>query len=292
MRGLLVKALLRLMAWLPLDAQHAIGTLLGMLLAWFPNTLHRVSAVNLQLCYPELDTRTRLLRASLIELGKSAAELGALWGWRPERLFVRVARTEGEDAMRAALAGGRGVIVLAPHLGAWELAGLYCARLGPMTSLYRPLRLAALDEFVKRARERSGARLVPATAAGIRALHQALARGEMIGILPDQEPGFGSGTFAPFFAQAALTMTLASRLAEKHHPAVFCVYAERLPRTRGYALHFVPVVNDITQPGAAGAAALNAEVECAVRRLPAQYQWSYKRFRSQPEGGVNPYRRG
>ena len=292
MRARLIKWLLRAFAALPLRAAQALGAALGLLLAVTPNTARRITAINLALCFPELDenTRARLARRSLIETGKTAAETGALWFWDKPRLLELMRTVSGKEAADAALQRGRGVIFISPHLGAWEMAGLYISAHYPMTTLYRPPRLAALEELSRAARARLGARVVPTDAGGIRALYQGLARGEVLGILPDQNPEPGSGVFAPFFGVPAYTMVLIARLARKTGAAVFTAYAQRLPRGAGYHLHFQPVPEAIASADPEQAAALlNQAIEACVRACPEQYQWSYKRFRVRPEGSGKVY---
>jgi KDO2-lipid IV(A) lauroyltransferase len=199
--------------------------------------------------------------------------------------------SQGEQHLQAALQQGRGVILLTPHLGAWEMAGLYASQHYPITSLYRPPRLQGLAPMIKRGRERLGARLVPTDRQGIRALFQALKRGEVVGILPDQVPGeAGTGVFAPFFAQPAYTMTLVARLAHKTGAPVIFTYAERLPNALGFQVHFLPAPAGIDSADLVLAAtALNAGVMQCVQRCLTQYQWSYKRFKTVPPGSRSPY---
>ena len=144
---------------------------------------------------------------------------------------------------------------------------------------------------MRAARERVGAHLVATGASGVRALHAALQRGGMIGILPDQDPRDGAGVFAPFFGIPAKSMTLLSRLAARSGAAVFLTTAERLPDAAGFRLDFERLPEAVGDVDAEQAAlALNQALEQRVRRQPAQYQWCYKRFRSQPEGGARFYR--
>ncbi|QKQ25246.1 lysophospholipid acyltransferase family protein [Candidatus Reidiella endopervernicosa] len=103
-----------------------------------------------------------------------------------ERALKTLVEVEGESILNAAVERGKGIILALPHLGCWEMVGLYGADRMPMTSLYRPLRLGGLDQLVRSGRERNGATLVPTDASGIRSLYQALKRGELIAILPDQ----------------------------------------------------------------------------------------------------------
>jgi len=292
MRARLINRLLRACATLPLPLAHAVGTAIGWGLILIPNELRRISRINIPLCLPELTPaqQRRLIRASLIESGKTMTEAGALWLWPDARLLALVKNTRGEEHMRAALGSGKGAILAVPHLGAWEMIGLYCSAHYPMTSLYRPPRLAKMDEVVRHGRERLGAKLVPADAGGVRALYQALHRGELVGMLPDQEPGAGNGVFAPLFGIRANSMVLLSRLAIKTGAAVIFGFAERLPRGQGYRLHFIPAPPAINEePLEQSVAVMNMMAERLVRQKPEQYQWGYRRFRTRPEGEEKIY---
>ena len=287
-----ITGLLRLTALLPLPLTHAIGALLGWLLWRIPSAPRRIAARNLALCFPELTPteRDRLLRRNLMETGRGLLELGPLWLWPGQRVLALVrGSVAGEEALAATVRQQRGAILLTPHLGAWEMAGLYYSSRHPLTILYRPSRLG-LDELSVRGRGRVGGKVVATDARGVRALLTSLRNGEILGILPDQDPGEESGVFAPFFGIAANTMTLVSRLALKTSVPVFLTWAERLPRGRGYALH-LRALPEVTAAASleVSAAALNQGVEAAVRSLPAQYLWVYKRFKTRPPGEAKLY---
>lgn len=293
-RGGMVVRLLRGLARLPLPFFHAAGALMGWATAALPNRTRRLTETNLALCFPGLDRRTRrrLARAGLRETGKTIAETLPLWLADGDRVLGMVRGATGKEAVDAAMAAGRGVILAGPHLGAWEMIGLYASAHWPITSLFRPPRQAAIAEVMHASRERLGATLVPTDASGVRALAQALRRGELVGILPDQDPHDPDGVFAPFFGIPANTMTLLTRFAARSGAPVFIAWAERLPWGRGYHIHFEPVPEAVADPDPrTAAAALNAAVEAAVRRRPEQYQWGYKRFRTRPRGEVRIYRR-
>ncbi|ALP54336.1 hypothetical protein Tel_14935 [Candidatus Tenderia electrophaga] len=294
MRANLIRALLHLSARLPLRFNHLCGALLGRWLMLGDNELKRVAQTNLNVCFPELNPaqRQRLLRQNLAETGKAFFESGRLWLGNQQRFAELVATVHGGQHLQHALAQSKGVILAIPHLGNWEVIGLYCSSHYPMTSLYRPPRQAALDALIRRAREHFGAKLVPTTAKGVRALYQALAHNEVVAILPDQDPRDSGGQFAPFFGIQANTMTLLSRLAGKSGATVLCCYAERLPRARGFAIHFAPAPDALyAKDLETSLTALNQMVEQAVRRLPTQYQWGYKRFRTRPAGEADIYDR-
>ena len=292
-RRSLLADLLRLSALLPLPLAHGIGAWLGWLLWLIPqNAPRKLSARNLSLCFPEASPAERdaLLRQNLQETGKLLLELGPLWLWRGERALGLVrGSVAGEEALADAVREKRGAILLTPHLGSWEMVGLYYSSRHPLTILYRPSRLG-LDELSVRGRGRLGGKVVATDARGVRSLLTALRNGEILGILPDQDPGDEGGVFAPFFGISASTMTLVSRLTRNTGAPVFLTWAERLPRGRGFALH-LRALPEVTAAGSLeeSAAALNRGVEAAVRSLPAQYLWAYKRFKTRPPGEPKLY---
>lgn len=281
----LVRASFALLARLPLPLNHALGGFLGWWTWVLPTRLRRVSLANLERCYPQAPPRwrRRVARRSLMETGKALTEGPWLWRAGPERIQGLLRQGEGEDHLTAALVQGRGAFFVSPHLGSWEFAGLHAAAFGPMTSLYRPPRLQALDAPLRAARQATGARLVPTDRSGIRRIRQALAEGGIVGLLPDQTPKGGGGVFAPFFGQPALTMTLLPRLARARRIPVVFAFAERLPRAQGYRYHCIPAPEALYDPDPhRAAAALNRAVETLVRRCPEQYVWSYRRFTARP----------
>jgi len=286
-RVVVIRLLLRLMSLLPLFVTHALGVGLGNLFNRFNNQMRHVARCNIDRCFPEWtpQQRSQLVRESLQETIKAALETGGLWLWSPEYILAKIQEVSGASLLEEAVARGKGVILAAPHLGAWEVAGLYCSRYGPMTFLYRPPRIQKLDNLIREARGRAGATLVRTDAGGVRTLYKALGRGELVGILPDQDPDRASGVFAPFFGVQANTMTLLSRLAAKTGATVLMVYAERLPKGKGYHLHFQKMDAALVEgDDVQKATCLNQAVEQCVLQQPAQYQWAYKRFKTRPEG--------
>jgi KDO2-lipid IV(A) lauroyltransferase len=284
----LVKALLHGLARLSLQRIHNIAdALAGIILRLRKSRATRTISTNIKLCFPELspEQQTQLSRECVQQSSRCFAELSALWLWSPERIMQLVKQVSGLEYLDTAMARGKGVILLTPHLGAWEMAGLFASSRYKITSLYRPPKMQGLESLVKAGRESMGARLVPTDSAGIKALFQALRRGEIAGILPDHEPSRGTGVFASFFGIQAYSMILVPRLAQKTGATVIFTFAERLPNAQGFHLHFLPADPEVSNSDlSVAAAALNAGVERCVRICPSQYQWGYKRFKSRPEG--------
>lgn len=286
----LVYLLLRLFARLPLRALHGLGAGLGHLAHWRGGRTARTVAVNLAIARPGLPpaTQAALLRETLAESGKSVAEIVKIWGGGAERALALVHEVRGEALFDAALAGGKGVIIAAPHLGCWELLNYWLCRKTAMAILYRPPRIAALEGLLRKVRGSLAPEQVRAEGAGVRTLYKRLAAGGTVGILPDQKPRAGEGAIAPFFGRDALTMVLLPRLAARTGATVLYAFAERLPRGAGYRIHLLPAPEGLADANLdVACAALNRGVEACVALAFSQYQWQYKRWSA--HGLVNPY---
>ncbi|MBK1647405.1 lysophospholipid acyltransferase family protein [Rhabdochromatium marinum] len=279
------RLLMRLLARLPLGLVHRLGAGIGWLLAWLPNRQRRNTLINISLCQPELTARAAVRQRNrcLREFGKTYLEIAHLWQRPSAEVLSLVRDTRGTEGLRRQ--PGRGLIVLSPHLGAWELAGLYLAAQGPTAIFYKPQKY--LDDLILAARKRSGATLAPITARGIRVLVQALERGDYVGILPDQAPRADKGAvFAPLFGIPAYSMLLVNRLARKTGAPVVFLFAERLKGAgAGYRIHCQPAPEAVAAADdRVAAAALNQGIEDCIRVCPEQYLWPYRRFRERPAG--------
>lgn len=285
---------MRLVSRLPMPLLQGLGAGLGWVMWRVPNRERHNAQVNLALCFPELDEPQRvvLLQQTLRHAGKTLLEMPACWLGDRAQWLSRIESAGMQAHLRGKLSAGKGLILAAPHLGNWEVGVHWLTEFaGPITILYRPPRQEWLEQILVQGRGRGNGKvsLVPTTVKGIKALYQALRRGESIAILPDQQPKKGEGgVFAPFFGQPALTMVLLSRLAAKTGAPVCLVYALREGQQfKAYWRDANPAVADPDQQVAA--AALNRDIEACVRTAPAQYQWTYRRFSIRPERQPNPY---
>lgn len=280
-KGAIIIGFLKFLSWLPLRVQQAIGGGLGWVLTKVNNSAKRVSLINLRIAYPDKTEAEikKIANQSLIETGKTVGELGAIWGWSQAKRLKLIKKVHGEDWLNQANLEN-GVIFLSPHLGCWELTVHYLVDKFPISALYQPPHIESLDKFVRDSRQTSGAKLVPTDLSGVKAMRRALKNKEALGILPDQDPGTNGGVIAPFFGYPANTMLLVNRLAQKANCPVFYIFAERLPKAQGYEIHLLPADEKIaSQDELEAATALNQGVEKCVAIAPAQYQWSYKRFK-------------
>ena len=243
----------------------------------------RTIRINLSRCLPHLSPRALESMAKKVELQTiwRMFEMPYFWfgGNRDSALVNRF----GEEALKQDFEKGKGVLVLVPHLGAWEMVNCYMGAHYPSAALYKPFKKAYQEELLRQARERYGTEMYPANLSGIKGLFGALKRGRCIGVLPDHDPGENGGEIVPFFGIPANTTTLIAKLAAKSQAPIYFAFAERLPQGLGFQLHFVKASPRLSDPDLnIAATALNLEIADLVAAYPEQYEWSYKRFRRTP----------
>ncbi len=282
-------ALLRLGAACPARWRRPAAALAARLALVLRASPASITATNLELCFPELSASERadLCLASLTETALLGMETGALLRHDVDRLDDLVVGTEGLELLEAALAEGKGVLLLVPHYGNWEFLALFLGRYD-LLALYEAPRWAALDAALRAARERGGARMLPIGRGSLRSLYRTLEAGGLAALLPDQVPARAAGLHVPFFGRSALTMTLAHRLLERTGAVALLGAARR--RAHGYQITIRPVADAVAASDPETAlAAMNQGIEALVREDPAQYQWEYRRFRRPPPGQPSPY---
>jgi KDO2-lipid IV(A) lauroyltransferase len=227
------------------------------------------------------------LHAAVRESGKNILELAFIWCAPPERVMA-CARVENWEVAQAALDSGRGVIFLTPHLGCFEIIAQAIAQRIPLTVLYRPPRKDALKPLIEGARARHNLSLAAANLSGVRILLKTLKKGAAIGLLPDQVPQQGEGVWADFFGKSAYTMTLPAKMQQMTGAEILLSYAERLPKGEGYSIRFVRFEQALDGTPEQQARSINAGMEQLIACCPAQYFWSYNRYKSPPGATAAP----
>ncbi|WP_223795693.1 lysophospholipid acyltransferase family protein [Marinobacter sp. F4216] len=287
MPGKFIKVAFHLISLLSLKSAQRVGRSLGAMAWRLGGRSVETTRKNLRACYPTVSEQEveELGRKSMQETAATALEIPLMWEWPIERCLDLIKEIEGEELLRDYQQGKQGLVLLAPHHGNWELAGLFFASRYKMAALYSPPNQPGLEDYIKTARSRTGSELVPTDRKGIVRLFSILREGGVIGILPDQTPRREGGEFAPFFGIPTITMTLASKLIQKTGAKAIVTYAQRLPGGKGFKM----VLRE-AEPGLSSKdlteslTALNRSVEKCIAEVPEQYQWEYKRFRRTAPG--------
>ena len=270
-----MKTLFRLLSGLPLFLLHTFGGLLGWLAFLASPGYRRRFLANAAQAGYSLDQ----VRGAVAQAGRMVAEVPRLWFGKPVPV-----EWEGGALVLEALARGRGLLFLTPHLGCFEVAAQsYAETFGPMTVLYRPARKAWLRGLVDSARARPGLVTAPTTLAGVKQMLKTLKAGDAVGLLPDQVPPQGMGVWAPFFGRDAYTMTLAARLAQQTGAAVLLAWSERRSGGRGFCVHVRPWQGATGADPVQAVAQVNANMERLIRECPEQYLWGYGRYKTPRE---------
>ena len=285
----MIKHLASLFARLPLPFVHLLGVGLGWAAYGLAPSYRKRLRENLDASGIAENSAqlNALIRANVAESGKAILELPFVWLRPTGDVLAKVSVADGWQAVQTAHAEGKGLIMLTPHLGSFEMIGRYLGAQFPITVLYRPPKLSWLEPIMRAGRERDQARLATTDVSGVRALLRALKRGEALGILPDQAPGAGEGVWADFFNRPAYTMTLIRRLQQRSGAPIIAMYAERLNEGRGFSLHFKRISAPLADEDVAAARQMNLAMEDLIRQCPSQYLWSYNRYKV-PSGARAP----
>ena len=278
--------------FLPLGVQAACGRGLGALLHRLARSRRQIAQRNLELCLPQWSDARRavLLREHFAWLGRSLLERGLLWHASHARLR-RLIHVEGEVTL--AETAGRPVMWLVPHFLALDVAGastqLFQKR--QVGTIYQAQSNPVMDRAIRRGRLRFKQGEVFSRHEKALPLIRAIKRGYAFFNLPDMDFGPGDAAFVPFFGVSAATLLAPSRMARSLGMLVQPVVAEMLPGGQGYRVRFLPPWKDFPGPDDEVAATrrINAFIESEIDRLPAQYLWVHRRFKTRPPGEAKLY---
>lgn len=285
---------MRFVLWLisviPLCILHPIGGFLGEVVWRCAPRFRRRMNENLRQAGYQPEAMAREVSR---QLGMQAIESGWIWK-RPHReLMQYVKATEKADRLIAdALASGRPVLFMTPHIGCFEITPVWLAQRHLqaegryMAILYRTPRKAILRPAVQKGRETPGIVPAPADLKGVRELVRAFRDGQIVGVLPDQVPSKGEGVWADFWGRKAYTMTLPLKLARQFNAIRIVAWGRRVPG-RGWVIDARRWEGDLTGDLNKDAAAMNRALEGVIRRIPEQYLWSYNRYKC-PSGVQRP----
>ena len=286
-------AVMLLASWLPSRVLWLFGIALGEFVSWFPTSNRRFAERNIELCFPSMSPaeRHRLVKRHFRLSGFSMLSLSVAWfapRWRVRR-FITV---RDQQYLDKEVKKGKHVILFAPHFISLDMGG---ARLATMSdnninfvSMYRKARDPFLGYLFTR-RGRFGSLLVERMES-LKTIIRAIREGRIFYYLPDQDMGVRSSVFVPFFGIPAATITILSRLAETTNAEVIPCITRILPYGRGYEMClYPPFENYPTDDPVEDAKRMNQEIEKWVREMPEQYMWTYRRFKTRPNGEKSLY---
>ncbi|MBX3235324.1 MAG: LpxL/LpxP family Kdo(2)-lipid IV(A) lauroyl/palmitoleoyl acyltransferase [Nitrospiraceae bacterium] len=282
-------ALFRALTLLPAPWQLALGRQCGRLVRCLLPSRRAIVQANLDACFPAwpAEERDRVNLHCFESMGMGIMETAQAW-WSADPRRHSECTITGMEYLRAALAQGRGVLLLGGHLHTAELAGRFMALEQPLAIVYRPQNNAVAESTAHHSRSRYYSELIHHR--DMRAILRVLAENRVVWYAPDIDAGTKRSVFAPFFGVQAASLTSTARLAELSGAAVVPCFYYRRERQGGYDIVVSPALDSFPSgdPGQ-DAARINLVIETAVRRAPEQYFWQHRRFKSRPEGAPRIY---
>ncbi|RKG43124.1 MULTISPECIES: lysophospholipid acyltransferase family protein [Acinetobacter] len=239
--------------------------------------------LNLNIALPELDqtTREKITEQAIRNELSSYFEFFSIWGSSAEKNLARINKVYGEEFFHETLAENKGLVLVVPHFGTWEVMNAWFAQHSKMTIMYKPVKNETADQFVRNARSREQATLVPTDESGVRQIFKALKQGGMTVILPDHTPNVG-GDMIEYFGLPLATSNLSAKLIQKTKCGALFVYAMR-NEDGLFDIHIEKLDSRIYEGTANdGSGVIFSALENLIRRYPEHYHWSYKRFKANP----------
>jgi KDO2-lipid IV(A) lauroyltransferase len=270
------------------SARTRLGDVVGNLLWWIVLPRRRIILANLRACFPQISERERrrIARQCFRNIARGAFDHSLLW--RADQGTVeRYVRVQGAEHVVSAK--NRPLILIAPHFVGLDAGGIRASLLGRAISIYSRQKNPVWDAWLRQGRQRFNDQvLVARQGADMRGVVRAVKEGLPLFYLPDMDLGAANSLFVPFFGVLAATIPMVSRIARLTGAKVVMAVTEMTPD--GYVLHIEPPWADF--PGASiedDTARMNRELERWVLKMPDQYLWTHKRFKTRPPGEASIY---
>ena len=267
---------------LPLSVLFPLGKHLGGMAFGLARRRRRITETNLRLCFPELDwmERTALARRVFESVALGVLELCVAW-LNPRRDLRGRMSISGAEHFRAAMAQGRGVVLLGAHFASLDIVSRALADLGGIDVMYRHNKNPVLEWLQLRGRRHYHRGVIERGDA--RAVVRALKSGRAVWYAADQDYGAKHSVFAPFFGREAATITATARFAALNQSPVLLISQFRDYEARRWNITFgAPLEGLPTGDDRADAITINRRLEREIRKHPEQYLWLHRRFKTRP----------
>ncbi|MGA4853245.1 lysophospholipid acyltransferase family protein [Acinetobacter haemolyticus] len=258
--------------------------LAGFLTSFQLSKISKIISLNIQIAFPNMDQQQRqqLTKKAIQNELTSYFEFLSIWGSSNQSNIQRIQNVSGEQYLHDALAEKKGIVLIVPHFGTWEVMNAWLSQYTEMTILYKPVKNPDADRFVREARSREQAHLVPTDESGVRQIFKALKQGGTTAILPDHTPDHG-GEMINYFGIPLASSSLSAKLIQKTKAKALLIYTMRNDQN-GFDMYIEPIEPQIYQGSAEdGTLIIHQTLEQLIKRYPDHYHWSYKRFSANKE---------
>ena len=289
MKHKIFTALIRLMAYLPLSVLRGLGAVIGLVAIRLSKRSGKRLKANLiatGMCSAE--EADELARQTAMELGKTLVETTCIaWHRSMAHNAKLIVKTHNYELMEQVLLSGKPVVFLTPHISNFEIALKFTASKinRVFTILYKPSKDKWFNNLMIQGRTEENIKPVPTNRQGVLTLAKDLRNGGVIGVLPDSVASSGDGVWVKFFGKDVFATTLAAKMVLAPGVSSFIVATTRV--RGGFALDYIPFTPASTDLTAVVQDIYHV-IEKAVAQAPAQYYWSYDRFRTPDHAPAKP----
>lgn len=267
----------------------AIGKGIGRLAFYLARRRRHIAAVNISLCFPNLtkEEQNRLVKENMLSLGMGLIETATAW-LRPAKTYEHRFHTEGLHHLQSAIEGKQGVLLIGFHFTTMDLAASHLSTLIPLGAMYRKNKNPALDYVMRKGRVKNLSQVIERD--DIKQLVRSLKQGNVIWYGPDQDYGRKHSVFVDFFNIKTATLQATSRIAKLSGSKVIVFTHARQKNNKEYTIHLSSPLEDFPLPDTeSNARLINELAEKAIIKIPEQYWWIHRRFKTRPPGEQRPY---
>lgn len=276
--------------FLPLPVLHVMGRAIGRIFYRVNEKRRRIARINIDLCFPELsgEEKDSMVLRHFEAYGANIFDLAICW-WAPSPRLDRLTTVHGLERYLALIKQGRSVVLVTGHILTVDLCGQYISRYQAGVSMMKPLKNRLLNWMMYRGRMRNG-NLMVTREQGMRPMVRYLRQGYTGYFMPDEDFGSPASVFAPFFGIQSWTVTSLSMMARLGNADVLPIFMHSLPGGRGYELFIDPPLENFPSgDDLIDATNMNRALEKGIRKMPEMYAWTFKLFKTRPDGEQAPY---
>ena len=252
------------------------------LIVFYLNTeIAKISSININIAYPSKDEEDRkaLVKRSVKQSIRSYYETLFCLSRSQKKLNQSIFKVENRF-LYSQTNRDFGLIFLSAHNRSVDLLLNQITNQEDVTAIFKPIKIKALNEYVRKNRQKSGSSVFETNFTGVKELFSALKRGEAVAMAADQVPANNMGVYEDFFGRKVYTTNLIPSLHSKTKAPIVSVAIHSDNFTNQLYIRYGSK-NTYKKEPQYNAKTMNKEIEKIININPEDYNWEYKRFKKQ-----------
>ena len=252
---------------------------------------YKVTLSNIKIVRP-LFTEAEAIKESRISYFESLLSIYETfysWSRNPATINNNILVVKNNFILQKYIQNQNGLVIVAIHNRSVDMLLSWINSQTKTVSLYKKIKLKALDKYVRKIRENKINKTFETSVAGVKKIFKSLKNNEVIAIASDQVPARGHGEYVEFFGRMAYTTTLVPRLAYKtKKPVIFCCL-NSADNSDYLSINIEPSHQSLFDQSEC-LLSMNRSIERLINNRISDYSWEYKRFRRPMSGEIDPYK--